>query len=249
MAAGKMDLVAESKAQALGQKLINRRKKRRQQKRKLEKSQITSKSGVIARPVRFGLGFPERALVKLKYDEIYNMSSTAPTPVTQDFRLTSLYDPDYTGSGGQPNWFDKLAASYTAYVVRGCNVEIEVANKSAEIALFSWAVTGRNMVTSTTNYAGYAMGGQKLIRNNDGLIKKSFYVDNFKALGLSETASGLNQQSPIVAGVGASPGLNSFLQTKVECADGTGTATCVMSVKLTFYCEFFDMEQSDGVDG
>lgn len=42
----------------------------------------------------------------------------------QVYRLNGMYDPDYTGAGNQPNFFDDLSALYQRYRVRGAMVKI-----------------------------------------------------------------------------------------------------------------------------
>jgi hypothetical protein len=41
------------------------------------------------------------------------------------YRLGSVYDPDYTGTGAQPMLFDQWAAIYTHYTVLSCHVTVQ----------------------------------------------------------------------------------------------------------------------------
>jgi hypothetical protein len=52
--------------------------------------------------------------------------STANLAAQQAFRLNSLYDPDYSGTGTQPTGFDELMAIYTRYRVLTAKVKVMV---------------------------------------------------------------------------------------------------------------------------
>lgn len=75
---------------------------------------------------RMGSGFPPSVLVPHTYVDSYKLSTTGSPAIaaTQQFRMNSLYDPDYTNTGHQPYYFDQTAAMYSQYHVYACLVEI-----------------------------------------------------------------------------------------------------------------------------
>lgn len=75
---------------------------------------------MIVRPE--GNGVPPVMRTKLKY--VWRTSTAAIPLQSNVFRLNSLYDPDYTGVGAQPRYFDQLIALYGAYVVTGCKARV-----------------------------------------------------------------------------------------------------------------------------
>lgn len=70
-------------------------------------------------------GFPWRIRMKHTYIHNKNMvSSTGAGVQEQVYRLNGMYDPDYTGVGTQPNFFDDMSTIYGRYRVRGVKVRI-----------------------------------------------------------------------------------------------------------------------------
>lgn len=58
--------------------------------------------------------------VKQNYAETVTLGDGALTIPFQEYRTNSVFDPNQTGIGGQPNGFDKMAAMYLNYIVKGC---------------------------------------------------------------------------------------------------------------------------------
>jgi len=80
-----------------------------------KKGTITSKlfkrkKTPIYRPV-FG-GFTSRLTTHLKYVQSNSLNATASGLAVQVFRVNNPYDPDYTGTGHQPMWYDTYTAIY-----------------------------------------------------------------------------------------------------------------------------------------
>lgn len=68
---------------------------------------------------------------KLRYSERIAISTAAVTGLGGTeaiFRLGSLFDPNASGVGHQPYYYDQLTPLYWRYVVYGCTVQIEYTN-------------------------------------------------------------------------------------------------------------------------
>lgn len=66
--------------------------------------------------------FPIAKRCTLRYSDIYTMTSTSGSVALQVFKLNSAYDPDSTGAGHQPRFFDQFCTAtgpYLNYRVRG----------------------------------------------------------------------------------------------------------------------------------
>jgi len=77
------------------------------------------KTKSVLRLSRGDYGFPDRIVTKLRYSDWITLSGTPNTVRSNLFRMNSIYDPDYTGTGHQPQWHDQLSGIYQKYRVLG----------------------------------------------------------------------------------------------------------------------------------
>lgn len=85
------------------------------------------------------LGFPNRCKIVHRYNENVSITLTAATYGFYQFSANGLYDPDITGTGHQPIYFDAMAAIYNHYTVIGSKMTVKV--------LSSGPTTGANVIT------------------------------------------------------------------------------------------------------
>lgn len=62
-------------------------------------------------------GFPDRIITRLRYDNVGSFTSTTGAIAKQVYRMNSLFDPDKTGGGHQPLYYDQLNTVYDQYAV------------------------------------------------------------------------------------------------------------------------------------
>lgn len=77
---------------------------------------VLSKYGPAVRVSMGGFQSPESVIVKLKYAERITLTSTVGAITYYSFRA-DCYDPNLTGTGGQPTGFDQWMAFYEKYRV------------------------------------------------------------------------------------------------------------------------------------
>jgi len=127
----------------------NKRSSRQQRNRNSRNRAVArSRSGgesydnTLSRPMRFqppsslifrGIGMPDRFETTLLIKEdAYHFSGSA-IPAANVWRCNSLFDPDLTGGGQQPNYFDQLSAIYGQYFVKEFWAELDINNQSTTI--------------------------------------------------------------------------------------------------------------------
>lgn len=71
-------------------------------------------------------GFPTKIITILRYIDLYGLTSTAGGIAQQVFSLNSVFDPDVTGVGHQPLYFDRYAAIYNNYRVLGSRITAQI---------------------------------------------------------------------------------------------------------------------------
>lgn len=81
--------------------------------------------------VNLGVGFPKRVVCTLKYAGYRDLTSSTGLHNTYRFSCNGLYDPDITGTGHQPMYFDNLLSIYDHYTVIGSKMVLKVVPKSA----------------------------------------------------------------------------------------------------------------------
>lgn len=99
----------------------------------------------ITRQVQMGL--PDSIFVDLKYCNTFQSSGLTHT---QQFRANSCFDPDLSGGGHQPHYFDQYAALYRKYMVYSCKIQLRIMNQAASSLMIGvWpSVTSAILVSS-----------------------------------------------------------------------------------------------------
>jgi len=100
-----------------------------------------------------GLGMPDRYETTLRYCVNFQLSGTA-TGASKVFNLNSLFDPDRSGTGGQPQNYDQIAAFYGTYWVPQCKWKVELVNANATVTDVAVLVSDD---ASTVDYADMIM--------------------------------------------------------------------------------------------
>lgn len=103
--------------------------KRRTFKRTFKRGGAKPKA-VINRVV-LGHGLPKMATVTHRYVDSKVMNMTGGAVSTYTFRCNGMYDPDYTGVGHQPLYFDQMSALYNHFVVIGSKITVRFAGTIA----------------------------------------------------------------------------------------------------------------------
>lgn len=210
-----------------GKKELYKRRKKSNSRKKYKKfNQLKASSG-----------FPPSLYTKVVFSESYQMNSTTGSIVNQTFSGNSAFDPDYTGVGHQPYFYDQLTAVYNSYIVYASKIEI---------------VAGTNSVTDTrlilrpaipnTGIADMDLEcerpGAKCVYVNAGsaptkvsMLRKTSQVFGTQSKNLDENFQ---------AASNANPNNRWYWLVGTRPTDESSTAAVQMTVKITYYCRFFD---------
>lgn len=193
-------------------------------------------------------GFPDRLRTKLQYQDVIQLAASAGSPALWQFRMNSLQDPDYTGVGHQPQWYDQLSAVYSYYRVMGSKItctfipnninDTEANDKGPYIC-------GITTVSGTTSFGaasypalledGNSVNG--IIVDKQGGSNKLTLSNTFsptRDLGISPTDDTLR------VGTSSNPQTGSSVYANVWALDMTEAASqdVVVKVQIEFMCEF-----------
>lgn len=188
---------------------------------------------------KFTTGLPPSILMKHVYVDNYKMDNTGTPAVaaTQQFRLNSLYDPDYTSTGHQPYYYDQIAALYSEYCVYGVLVDVYAGSESATSPILltiqpsltsslpSDAKLGLERPNSIRLFIDAGGASQRLVKYFKiyqilGVPKSECFIDD------ALSASGTNPSRPV------------YLNFSAICGDTSVAAVLNVNVKLTFYCKW-----------
>lgn len=100
-------------------------------------------------------GVPPHHLAQLVYPVAFTSSSTTANIWYWQFRLNSLYDPDFTGGGAQPTTFDQWMALYDRYRVFACEVDLTLSSIDGVTPMVAAMAPGQD-AAPTLSYTGIA---------------------------------------------------------------------------------------------
>jgi len=189
------------------------------------------------------IGFPDRMITILKYSDIYNFSASA-APAAQVFRMNSGFDPDLTGTGHQPSWWDIYTAIYSRYFVRQFKMEGEIMQNSAATQETEWVacyadVDHSSETVSALMESRYMKSGS-VAPPTGGSVQQSFslpWMETAKLMGQRYSEADDNMYT----GVGSNPTDVAFGWVKVQTTDAVTNASVRVRVKLYMEIVFKDV--------
>lgn len=161
--------------------------------------------------------FPSRQMLTLKYCDVFQFTTNATFSnynTEYDFRLSSLFDTDLTGTGHQPYPHDTIALIYKRYLVKDVKVKLEWFDPSVD-----GVVVGYNLMhQSNTNGMGLGELAEKpftklVSLNNSGSQNATqvFTVGMHTLLGLKKKQY-QDQENYYGADFGQNPSQGAFLR-------------------------------------
>lgn len=200
-------------------------------------------------------GFPTDLRTTLKYSDVITLTSTGNAVASYVFRMNSLFDPDFSGTGHQPYYFDQLAALYSRYCVIGSKLtatftiipnSVDGAGTSQPNGPLVCAVWGDPTNTSTSTL-------QTIMETNtskSGILGTA--TGGYNHLSLSTTYSPetklgvVSGDDTVCASVANSPS-QAWYGTIAVCDVGLAAATSVsVKIDMNFRVRFFQQNDISG---
>jgi hypothetical protein len=91
--------------------------------------------------------------IKMEFTQLFNPTILTLTNYSQVFRANSIFDPDLTGTGLQPRFFDQMTPVYNRYRVKSLSWHVEFANTTVSYPCVAGAVSGTVTPTSISDAA------------------------------------------------------------------------------------------------
>jgi len=193
--------------------------------------------------VRFpGTGYPDQLRCVLKYNQSYNTSGSV-SPASQVFRANSLFDPDLTGTGHQPNSFDQIAAIYGTYCVTASRATVQIVNQQSATGLKVAAVYSDQNVGSYTVENLCELKYAKSVTVSETTSGPNVVNINFPTMSMS-TLQGqrdLRDDPNNYTLVTTNPVDPTFFIIRVTSTDAVTTSAMGVNVTLWFDCTFKEL--------
>lgn len=178
---------------------------------------------------------PAPVNLKLRYSQHFDLVSGAGLLGVQQFRMNSIFDPDYTGVGHQPMGHDELSLRYEKYIVLGCKIQIKCKSTNP-----GTVVLGSSNLTVAPSTSDQAIERGYKYKNvfNETLATMSQNFRMSKQIGKSNAA--LLAENAYAAAFGANPTESSFINIGFIRDDGTSGSICHVECLLEYDVRCYD---------
>lgn len=197
--------------------------------------------------------FAAEFLCTFRYFERVSLqnSNAVNTASTYSFRLNSLFDPNYTGTGHQPYQFDQLTGIYNNYIVERTAFKVTFRNTDAA-GSYNGIFVGASVFTDT-NVADSANGKtlseikEKAVTqvrpvaiqlNSENFITMQSVIDMARCLGMSKV-SYMGNLEDHGAQYSANPTRTVYLELCIVDPDANSGSDMVADVELTFFAKLW----------
>lgn len=190
-----------------------------------------------------GYGFPSSMMTKLRYFTGNIGGSASTTMLLWSFRANSLFDPDLTGTGGQPLWHDQIAAVYQNYRVVKVKMEAIFNNGTPNSVATCFIVPTASAVAGVFDLQNMSERAydMRLASGERGPIRFSKTFDIAKMDSISKTI--WNADPGYAADMGANPAKAPAVSICFQNMDQVNTVGVQVTAILTYYVKFFKLIQ------
>lgn len=198
--------------------------------------------GSTSRSFGKSIGFPDRLSVILAYSDTISFSGSA-SPSAQVYSANSAFDPNFTGVGHQPTFYDVLQQVYGRYIVKRFKVEVEWSNTTATMPVVACtSLSDQNNSSQTVEQLSegkYAKFTELAVLSGGPASKRQVFpwMDVRKIMGTPNIESDDN----MYAAVSASPADLAFVILKCCSIDITTTIVVYAKVRLLLAITFKDL--------
>lgn len=207
-------------------------------KSKPKKQRQLSKPNKLVNEV-YATSFPREMKVKLVYFTSLQDSTTTGLAKDYIFNLNSLFDPDYTSSGHQPQSFDQWATYFNRYRVTKAHVQLE-AQADIACSVTFLANNSHNAFTAFSQAEETPTAVTHLYSVGGPTIKLDKTFDCAMVNGVNHNV--YNTSDRYQALFSSDPSEVIALHVVMSPLSGTGT-TVSRTVKITYYATLFDPVQ------
>lgn len=204
-----------------------------------------------------GIGLPDQLFTKMRYTEVIQMTAGLGTEYqTYQFRGNSVYDPNFTGTGAQPPYFDQICGSnalYTQFLVSASKIKLRVSAIGDTFAIGNAdvAVTPSQTALASTLWTDIDDQLSSKSTRSGAVVrydnKGPKYIKNYAKTAAVFDTKDIQDQLSIFAGTSsANPTAPWYWIIGAQGMDRTSTTMNLnLLVTLTYYVRFFNLTDQD----
>lgn len=187
------------------------------------------------------LGVADQTLVPLKYSQQIAITSTAGALATHIFSGNSCFDPDVSGTGHQPYFFDQWAQFYADYTTLGSRIKISPVDAApTPVGKVITIVPSDGKVAFVTGdqdrIVEQPYAKTKLYQASSNMVTMTSYMSTGKIYGLRKDR--VNTDSIFIASTGASPTGEWYWHIGMSPCQTADSCSVQMLVEITYYVKF-----------
>lgn len=193
--------------------------------------------------------FGKQYYCKLNYQALIELDSVGSSMAQATFRANSLYDPDFTGVGGQPLFFDTLcgatdtAAPFTFFRVCGAKIKCHFVNdntatSTAGAFFIHWRYGGAGTLDSISELGEQPNTKMLDVNSGNGPYGNrtlSTYISIKRMLGVKD----IKDDEDSAGSYTANPAKVVYFDVGYQPYQAAVTTNIFVRIKISFYCQFF----------
>jgi len=195
----------------------------------------------------------------LKYNQVVNLAPPGAGGLTigdnvWKFSINSLYDPDYTGVGHQPMYFDNYTQVYSKYKVKYATITATVinhyvnttlsgptfyVNNAYKLFLMKDMDTGDDLPTNVSQML--ELGGNSIRWRFAGPSLTGFLPKLSLGCSPHKLCNVSYKDDSLVSFATGNPSRRAFFYVGIASSDGASDPpACQVNIQITYYVDFFD---------
>jgi len=175
---------------------------------------------------------PDKVAIKQVYSDFRTMTAST-NQAEYVYRLNSLFDPDFTGVGGQPDGFDQWKALYNNYRVVACGVEVEAVGGNGFGLLAIAPTTTSTAISSAEEVAGLRRSKSQVFTTTQRARVSDLYHIS-EVFGWNDMT--VLSDSSCSAAVTTSPASQAYVHVAAETSGASDIV--YFRILLTYYSRF-----------
>lgn len=196
--------------------------------------------------VSMGVGFPKMIKMTHKYAE--NITLTSTTGVTQAFRwkANGMYDPNHTGTGHQPMFFDQLGAIYNHFTVIASKIRVQFIPTTSTSVPCHVGINVNDDITGIQGVAVDTIAEQTLTRNKKIAYSPERPATVVSKFSAKKTFGGSVLGNQNLAGATTyDPTELAFYNIYLCAADGSTTVSCYVIVEIEYIAVWRELKDQN----